>query len=293
MGTRDRNAIDSQLLRQLQDPLLRMVSLLTGLLWSWKFLHPYEGDGCDISLEPDSQSSSHAHLVSESDMPDPGTHPSSVPESDDVDMSITEVERDQTGPQLPLSENLEEPLPQQNSLAGQEAGQTMKVGSCFTQARSAPAPTYAPPTVEDIDPEFLAALPPDIQAEVLAQQRAQRIAQQSEGQPVDMDNASIIATFPAELREEVLLTSSEALLSALPSPLLAEAQMLRDRAMSHYHARSLFGSSQRLNSRGNRLGFDRQTVMDRGVGVTIGRRASSIAENLKLKELEGEPLFGC
>ncbi|KAL0399110.1 UNVERIFIED_CONTAM: E3 ubiquitin-protein ligase UPL1 [Sesamum radiatum] len=225
MGTRDRNAIDSQLFEtasgsvtQDGEPFDRTSDGLGNSCT------PYEGDGCDISLEPDSQSSSHAHLVSESDMPDP-------------------------------------------------------------------APTYAPPTVEDIDPEFLAALPPDIQAEVLAQQRAQRIAQQSEGQPVDMDNASIIATFPAELREEVLLTSSEALLSALPSPLLAEAQMLRDRAMSHYHARSLFGSSQRLNSRGNRLGFDRQTVMDRGVGVTIGRRASSIAENLKLKELEGEPLL--
>nr|GEZ52200.1 ribonuclease H-like domain, reverse transcriptase, RNA-dependent DNA polymerase [Tanacetum cinerariifolium] len=33
---------------------------------------------------------------------------------------------------------------------------------------------------------------------------------------------------------KVLLTSSEAVLSAFPSPLLAEAQMLRDSAMSHY-----------------------------------------------------------
>ncbi|KAK2967299.1 hypothetical protein RJ640_004865 [Escallonia rubra] len=66
--------------------------------------------------------------------------------------------------------------------------------------------------------------------------------------------------------------------------------MLRDRAMSHYQARSLFGSTQRLNRR-NGLGFDRQTVMDRGVGVTIGRRASSALESLKLKEVEGEPLL--
>ncbi|KAH8518946.1 hypothetical protein H0E87_000697 [Populus deltoides] len=160
------------------------------------------------------------------------------------------------------------------------------------QAQSVQPPTYAPPSVDDIDPEFLAALPPDIQAEVLAQQRAQRIAQQAEGQPVDMDNASIIATFPADLREEVLLTSSEAVLSALPSPLLAEAQMLRDRAMSHYQARSLFGSSHRLSGRRNGLGFDRQTVMDRGVGVTIGRRATStIADSMEVKEMEGKPLL--
>lgn len=81
------------------------------------------------------------------------------------------------------------------------------------QAQSAPPPppvaAPAPVTAEDIDPEFLAALPPDIQAEVLAQQRAQRVAHQAEGQPVDMDNASIIATFPADLREEVCIASPE------------------------------------------------------------------------------------
>ncbi|KNA23829.1 hypothetical protein SOVF_020560 [Spinacia oleracea] len=160
------------------------------------------------------------------------------------------------------------------------------------QSQSAQPPTYTPPSVEDIDPEFLAALPPDIQAEVLAQQRVQRLAQQSEGQPVDMDNASIIATLPADLREEVLLTSSEAVLSALPSPLLAEAQMLRDRAMSHYQARSHFGSSHRLTQRRNGLGFDRQSVMDRGVGVTIGRRTgAALLDVLKVKEVEGEPLL--
>lgn len=88
------------------------------------------------------------------------------------------------------------------------------------------------------------------------------------------------------------MTSSDAVLSALPSPLLAEAQMLRDRAMSHYHARSLFGGSHRLHGRRNGLGFDRQTVMDRGVGVTIGRRAgSAVADSLKVKEIEGEPLL--
>lgn len=86
------------------------------------------------------------------------------------------------------------------------------------------------------------------------------------------------------------MTSSEAVLSALPSPLLAEAQILRDRAMSHYQARSLFGSSHRLNNRRNGLGFDQRPVMDRGVGVTIGRR-SVLTDSLKVKEIEGEPLL--
>ena len=62
-----------------------------------------------------------------------------------------------------------------------------------------------PPATEEIDPEFLAALPPDIQAEVLAQQRALRLLQDHlfDGQPVDMDSASILAMFPPELRTEV------------------------------------------------------------------------------------------
>ena len=88
----------------------------------------------------------------------------------------------------------------------------------------------------------------------------------------------------------MLLTSSEAVLSALPSTLLAEAQILRDRAMSHYQARSLFGSSHRLSNRRNGLGFVRRTVMDRGVGVTIDRR-SALTDTLKVKEIEGEPLL--
>lgn len=237
-------------------------------------------------------------------------HVSSVHASVDVDMDGVNTEINQSEQPILASDGADGP--RQDTLLAEGAdqiGQTSEVPSANAidptflealpedlraevlasqQAQPVQAPPYAPPSADDIDPEFLAALPPDIQAEVLAQQRAQRIAQQAEGRPVDMDNASIIATFPAELREEVLLTSSEAVLSALPSPLLAEAQMLRDRAMSHYQARSLFGSSHRLNNRRNGLG----SVMDRGVGVTIGRRAvSAIADSLKVKEIEGEPLL--
>lgn len=244
--------------------------------------------------------------------------PSPVCASADVEMNGANVEPAQPDELMPNSES-NEPLPDQNVSVNQNSMESDRSGAndeppgtsaidptflealpedlraevlASQQSQSAEPPTYTTPSVEDIDPEFLAALPLDIQAEVLAQQRAQRLAQQSEGQPVDMDNASIIATLPADLREEVLLTSSEAVLSALPSPLLAEAQMLRDRAMSHYQARSLFGSSHRLPNRRNVLGFDRQSVMDRGVGVTIGRRtASSLSEVLKVKEVEGEPLL--
>ncbi|XP_031403999.1 E3 ubiquitin-protein ligase UPL1-like isoform X2 [Punica granatum] len=247
-----------------------------------------------------------------SGMPDDGQAAAARPTTVDVDMSSSDNEIGQADPSGAVAESLQPEavatvnadLPEQAAVNSEVPGGNA-IDPTFLealpedlraevlasqQAQPVQPPAYVPPSADEIDPEFLAALPPDIQAEVLAQQRAQRVTQQA--QPVDMDNASIIATFPADLREEVLLTSSEAVLSALPSPLLAEAQMLRDRAMSHYQARSLFGGSHRLSSRRNGLGFDRQPAMDRGVGVTIGQRAASaVSDNLKFKEIEGEPLL--
>jgi len=97
----------------------------------------------------------------------------------------------------------------------------------------------------------------------------------------------ILACFTAQ----VLLTSSEAVLSALPSALLAEAQMLRDRELSRYRARgSLFGGSYRLG--GRRLPTDNQTIIDRAVGVTVGRRViSTTPGGSKGKDVEGTPLL--
>ncbi len=45
----------------------------------------------------------------------------------------------------------------------------------------------------------------------------------------EMDNASIVATLPPELRREVLLSADEALLGTLPPNLVAEAMVLRER----------------------------------------------------------------
>ncbi|KAJ7557451.1 hypothetical protein O6H91_05G127400 [Diphasiastrum complanatum] len=155
-----------------------------------------------------------------------------------------------------------------------------------------------PPPPTEIDPEFLAALPPDIQAEVIAQQRLQRAlqAQHVEGQPVEMDSASILATFPAELREEVLLTSSEAVLAALPPALLAEAQLLRERVSHQFQARSLFGGAHRLASRRNNLTVAPGHMgMDRGAGGTSGfgagrRPGLPFSGETRVKEAEGKPL---
>ncbi|OMO50799.1 hypothetical protein CCACVL1_30240 [Corchorus capsularis] len=143
----------------------------------------------------------------------------------------------------------------------------------------------------DIDPEFLAALPPDIRAEVLAQQQAQRLqqSQELEGQPVEMDTVSIIATFPSDLREEVLLTSSDAILANLTPALVAEANMLRERFAHRYHNRTLFGMYPR-NRRGesSRRGEGVGSSLERIGGSLLSRRSISA----KLIEAEGAPLVG-
>ncbi|XP_031386394.1 E3 ubiquitin-protein ligase UPL2-like isoform X2 [Punica granatum] len=141
----------------------------------------------------------------------------------------------------------------------------------------------------DIDPEFLAALPSDIRAEVLAQQQAQRLqqSQELEGQPVEMDTVSIIATFPSDLREEVLLTSSDAILANLTPALVAEANMLRERFAHRYHNRTLFGMYPR-NRRGesSRRGEASGSSLDRAGGSIASRRPFG----MKLVEADGAPL---
>ncbi|XP_065881477.1 E3 ubiquitin-protein ligase UPL2-like [Euphorbia lathyris] len=144
-----------------------------------------------------------------------------------------------------------------------------------------------PQSSADIDPEFLAALPPDIRAEVLAQQQAQRLHQshELEGQPVEMDTVSIIATFPSELREEVLLTSSDAILANLTPALVAEANMLRERFAHRYHNRTLFGMYPR-SRRGE------SSRRGEGVGYNLERagNVSRRSVSAKLVEADGAPL---
>ncbi|ONK77230.1 uncharacterized protein A4U43_C02F4420 [Asparagus officinalis] len=141
----------------------------------------------------------------------------------------------------------------------------------------------------EIDPEFLAALPPDIREEVLAQQRAQRRTQshELEGQPVEMDAVSIIATFPSEIREEVLLTSPDTLLSTLSPALVAEANMLRERFAHRYHSSTLFG----IQSRNRRVESSRRGDM---FGSSLGRNAADAASRKsaagKVIETDDAPL---
>lgn len=150
------------------------------------------------------------------------------------------------------------------------------------QGQATQPPNSEPQNGGDIDPEFLAALPSDIREEVLAQQRAQRLqqSQELEGQPVEMDTVSIIATFPSELREEVLLTSSDAILANLTPALVAEANMLRERFARRYN-RTLFGMYPR-----NRRGDSRRNEQLDRAGGTLSRRSAGS----KPLEADGSPL---
>lgn len=97
---------------------------------------------------------------------------------------------------------------------------------------------------------------------------------------------------------QVLLTSSEAVLAALPPALLAEAHLLRERAaMTQYQARGLFGG-HRISSRRNNVGVGTgtgPTPVDRGVGVGAGlsisrRSGEALGSGTRTKEAEGRPL---
>lgn len=137
---------------------------------------------------------------------------------------------------------------------------------------------------QGLDPEFLAALPPDIRAELLAQQRTERrrleraridvtrareeaatraaaaaaapspapAGAPGEGGaaaeagaaevpappagapaaatgPADVDMATLLATFPPDVREDVLLSMDEPSLATLPQTVQMEARVLRQR----------------------------------------------------------------
>ena len=88
--------------------------------------------------------------------------------------------------------------------------------------------------VQEVNPEFLAALPPNIQEEVLAQQRMEQLRQrQAASDPTEAVNAGeFFQTLPPSLRQSLLAEMEESQISALPADMAAEAQTLRqDREM--------------------------------------------------------------
>lgn len=97
------------------------------------------------------------------------------------------------------------------------------------------ASTSSGATFPEVNPEFLAALPAEVQEEVLAQQRAERERQAAQNSNPDqpVDPAIFIQTLAPNLRRQVLADMDDSLLSLLPSDLAAEAQSLRRELLSN------------------------------------------------------------
>lgn len=106
--------------------------------------------------------------------------------------------------------------------------------TAVAERRSQAAATGAQPS--EIDQEFLDALPEDIRDEIIQQERQDRRRREREeqrrqaaaaGGPAtagDMDAASILATLPPALRQQVLMEQDEEMLSLLPQELADQAR---------------------------------------------------------------------
>lgn len=106
--------------------------------------------------------------------------------------------------------------------------------TAVAERRSQAAATGAQPS--EIDQEFLDALPEDIRDEIIEQERQDRRRREREeqrrqaaaaGGPAaagDMDAASILATLPPALRQQVLMEQDEEMLSLLPQELADQAR---------------------------------------------------------------------
>lgn len=110
---------------------------------------------------------------------------------------------------------------QRQRTAAQSSGQAGTAASTSAADASAAASSLA---AAEISPEFLAALPPSIQEEVLAEQRLQRAASN-----IDPDAPhQFIQTLPPLLRRQVLADMDDSQIAVLPEQLATEAQALRN-----------------------------------------------------------------
>jgi len=109
-----------------------------------------------------------------------------------------------------------------------------------------------------LDPEALAALPEDVRREVIEQEQNERRLREQEESRADpsnaeeMDNASFIASLAPDLRQEILLQAEDAFLNSLPPDIVAEAQLLRERAASSRNRRDIILPERSDNSRRER-----------------------------------------
>ena len=95
------------------------------------------------------------------------------------------------------------------------------------------------------DYDTFVSLPESIRQEILDQARRDQAASGTGAVPADpsnsqeMDNALFLVSLSPELREEVLLGADADFIASLPPELIAEAQMLRERAAARWQQREI------------------------------------------------------
>ncbi|KAJ1356705.1 hypothetical protein KIN20_014444 [Parelaphostrongylus tenuis] len=143
------------------------------------------------------------------------------------------------------------------------------------------------PAIEPIDQDFLAALPPELQEEILAQhERAVREAEEAlrrasaPAQPAapepEMDGAAVIASLPAHERTQVLAEMDESELQRLPTDMQDEARRARanlePNILRFRHLLMPSSARSRLRSNVNLSGFGHSFG---GMGANGGHGSSS------------------
>ncbi|CDW52065.1 WWE and DUF4414 and HECT domain containing protei n [Trichuris trichiura] len=127
----------------------------------------------------------------------------------------------------------------------------------------------------DISYEFLVALPPELQDEVLAQHRLsrQQARQQREAPDAPLDLAAFFDTLPRALREQVLADADDSQIALLPNHIAEEARRLRATAGNRdpYHVSML--NSLRQYGMLNRF--------DIGTSLILGRRSATLRTTLR------------
>ncbi|XP_044741696.1 E3 ubiquitin-protein ligase HUWE1 isoform X4 [Chrysoperla carnea] len=114
--------------------------------------------------------------------------------------------------------------------AQQDSAMASQSTADLAAASSSTAPaSNSAPDISEVSPDFLAALPPAIQEEVLAQQRLEQQRQMAAAaNPNDpVDAAAFFQILHPALRQDILTDMEESQISVLPPDLAAEAQTLR------------------------------------------------------------------
>lgn len=130
-----------------------------------------------------------------------------------------------------LPESLrQEVIAEQFRLQRLHANSTSTAAAVQGSASSAGAPSASGSVpFAEVSPEFLAALPLNIQEEVLAQQRIeqQRAAAQNANPDAPVDTDIFFRSMPSSLRRQVLSDLDDSQLRLLPEDIATEARSLR------------------------------------------------------------------